>query len=290
MIDDLRALAIFAETIRHKSFRAAARGLNLSPSVVSYHVAQLEKRVGTPLLYRTTRKISLTHEGEILYAHAVDMLAAARQGLEEISSDDSDPCGRMSIMLPSVLIRSPLHQRIAEACRKYARIEFHIQYTDIRQHLVADGIDLAVFIGDMADSSLKSKRVGTLMRKLACSPDYAAKHQPARHPEDLNSWDWIQLEMLPARRMVRKKGEKYEINYSGHVHVDNVEAMTRFCLSGLGVATPPDFLVDTAIQDQRLVELIPDWQVDPLPLVAVWAGNVATNRHTRRILSYLSAP
>jgi DNA-binding transcriptional LysR family regulator len=78
MIDDLRALAIFAETIRKKSFRGAARVLNLSPSVVSYHVTQLEKRVGTPLLYRTTRKISLTHEGEILYAHASDMLAAAQ--------------------------------------------------------------------------------------------------------------------------------------------------------------------------------------------------------------------
>jgi DNA-binding transcriptional LysR family regulator len=66
--------------------------------------------------------------------------------------------------------------------------------------------------------------------------------------------------------------------------------MTRFCLAGLGVATPPDFLVDNAILDQRLVELLPGWQVDPLPLVAVWPGNVATNPNTRRLLSCLSGP
>ncbi len=78
MIDDLKAIAVFAEMARQGSFRAAADVLGLSPSVVSYHVSQLEKRVGTALIYRSTRKLSLTHEGQVLYQHAQTMLDAAQ--------------------------------------------------------------------------------------------------------------------------------------------------------------------------------------------------------------------
>lgn len=287
MIDTLRALAIFAETVRQKSFRSAAKSLNLSPSVVSYHVTQLEKRVGTPLLYRTTRKLSLTHEGETLYAHALDMLAAAEKGFDAMSAQSSAPSGKLSIMFPSVLIQSMIHHRMVEFCRKFPRIEFHIQYTDVRQNLVEEGIDLAIHIGEMDDSSLKSRRIGILNRRLVCSPSCADRHQEPRHPRDLESWEWIGIEMLPPKRVVRRGSERFEINYSGHIFVDNVTAMTHLCLSGQGVATPPDFLVDEEILAGRLITLLPEWQVDPLPLTAVWPGNITTNNNTRRLIDSL---
>jgi DNA-binding transcriptional LysR family regulator len=102
--------------VRQKSSRGAAKLLNLSPSVVSYHLTQLEKRFGTSLLYRSTRKISLTHEGEILYQHAADMLSCAQQGLSKISSVSPEPSGRLTVALPSVITRAPINRQIARFC------------------------------------------------------------------------------------------------------------------------------------------------------------------------------
>ncbi|MCG8635375.1 MAG: LysR family transcriptional regulator [Desulfobacterales bacterium] len=289
MIDELKALAVFSETVKQKSFRGAAKQLNLSPSVVSYHITQLEKRIGTPLLYRSTRKISLTHHGSILYGYTTDMLDAAREGLGKISSASPEPFGRLSIRLPSVLTRSPVNRKIAEFSSRHPGIEFHFSYSDVRQDLISNGIDLAIRVGHLEDSALKSKRIGTIERKLVCSPDYLLKYGTPQHPGDLSDWEWIRLEMLPGTRRLRKGGKTFEVKYRSHVFVDNVEAMTQFCIYGLGVATPPDYLVTESIKENNLVELIPEWKVDALDLFAVWPANASSNSNIRLLLNHLTS-
>ena len=289
MIDDLRALAIFAETVEQGSFRGAAKVLNLSPSVVSYHVTQLEKRIGTALLYRSTRKLSLTHEGEVLHRHAAEMLACAHRGLGEISSDDAEPTGRLTVALPSVITRAPLNRKIAQFCRRHPGIDFHFMYTDVRQDLIGGGIDLAIRVGNMADSALKARRVGRIDRKLVCSPDYAARHEMPNHPEDLAGWEWVKLEMLSNTRPLKRGDTVFHVNYDNHVSVDNVEAMTQFTLHGLGLSTPPDYLVDEALERGELVEILPEWRVEPLLLFAVWPANLFANSNTRRLVDHLSS-
>ncbi len=288
MIDDLRTLAIFAEIVRQKSFRGAAKLLNLSPSVVSYHVTQLEKRLGISLLYRSTRKISLTHEGEILYRHAVDMLSCAQQGLSKISSVSPEPTGRLIVALPSVITRASINRKIADFCKKYPGIDYHFHYTDIRQDMIGEGIDLAIRVGKLEDSTLKSKRIGRIDRKLVCSTDFFSHHKQPKHPEELASWKWIKLEMLPSTRsLIRDGGEVFHVTYESYVSVDSVEAMTQFCLHGLGLATPPDYLVTEALENGKLVEILPEWQVEPLPLFALWPDNLIENSNSRRLLDHL---
>jgi DNA-binding transcriptional LysR family regulator len=289
MIDDLRAIAIFAEMARQGSFRGAAKVLGLSPSVVSYHVSQLEKHVGTALVYRSTRKLSLTHEGEILYQHASDMLTSAREGLSKVSTDNKEPSGKLTVTLPSALTRAPVNYEIAEFCKLHRGIDVHISYTDVLQELIANGIDIALRIGDMKDSSLKSKRIGQVERKLVCSPDYWAQQAEPNHPQDLASWHWIKLAMLPSSRsLINKDKQSEKITFDSHLTVDNVEAMTQFCILGLGLATPPDFLVDEPLTSGTLVEVLQQWQVAPIPLYAVWHANASDNSNIRRLLNFLN--
>ena len=94
MIDELRAIAVFAKTVEAGSFRAAARELSLSPSVVSHHVSQLEDKLGVALLYRSTRRLSLTHDGEKLFHHAKEMLASAENGFDAIAKRANEPTGK----------------------------------------------------------------------------------------------------------------------------------------------------------------------------------------------------
>jgi DNA-binding transcriptional LysR family regulator len=289
MIDDLRAIAIFAEMARQGSFRGAAKVLGLSPSVVSYHVSQLEKHVGIALVYRSTRKLSLTHEGEILYQHAKDMLASASEGLSKVSTENNEPGGKLTITLPSALTRAPINREIAEFSKLHRGIELHILYTDVRQDLIENGIDMAIRVGDMMDSSLKSKRIGQVERKLVCSPAYLTQQVEPNHPQDLASWHWIKLAMLPSNRsLINADKQSEQITFNSQLTVDNVEAMAQFCILGLGLATPPDFLVEEPLASGTLVEVLQEWQVEPIPLYVVWHANASGNSNIRRLLNYLN--
>lgn len=289
MINDLRAIAIFAELVRQGSFRRAAKVLALSPSVVSYHVTQLEQRLGVALIYRSTRKISLSHEGETLYRHAEEMLAAAQRGLGQISDLSDEPSGRLTVTLPSALTRAPMTHRIGEFSRLYPGIELQILYSDRTRDLIAEGLDLAIRAGDLADSSLKSRRIGQIQRRLVCAPTCVAAYPAPQHPRDLHNWEWIRLAMLPARRtLLGPNGESETVEYSGRLSVDSVEAMTQFCLQGLGLATPPDHMVETSLQNGELVEVLPGWRVEPVPLHALWPANAAPGGNSRRLVDFLS--
>jgi DNA-binding transcriptional LysR family regulator len=288
MIDDLRSMAIFAETVRLGSFRAAAQSLELSPSVVSYHISQLEQRLGNALLYRSTRSLKLTHEGEQLFESAEQMLELAREGLEKVQPQSGSPSGRLKLALPSVLIRSPWTRKVADFARRYPDIELQISSTDERQNIVQEGVDLAFRIGTMEDSAIKFRRLGNIERKLVCSADYYRQHTTPKTPRDLSEWQWIRLSMLPRERTLKTPGRKaVTVQFKNCVSVNSVELMTQFCRFGLGVATPPSFLVEAAINEGELVELLPGWSVDPIPVYAVWPENVSAHSNAKLLLKYL---
>ncbi|NIB41741.1 LysR family transcriptional regulator [Pseudomaricurvus alkylphenolicus] len=281
-------MAIFAETVRLGSFRAAAQSLDLSPSVVSYHISQLEQRLGNALLYRSTRSLKLTHEGEQLFESAEQMLELARTGLAKVQPQADVPSGRLKLALPSVLIRSPWARKVADFAHQYPGIELQISSTDERQNIVQEGVDLAFRIGAMEDSAIKSRRLGNIERKLVCSADYYHRHTPPKTPRDLSDWQWIRLSMLPRERTLKKPGRKpVTVQFVNCVSVNSVELMTQFCRFGLGVATPPDYLVDEAITESELVELLPDWSVDPIPVYAVWPENVSAHSNAMLLLKSL---
>jgi len=314
MIDELRGLAIFAETAKQGSFKKAALELKLSPSVVSYHISELEKRIDCALIYRSTRKLSLTHEGQVLLVHAEKMLQEVEAGLEKVMANDQELRGKLSITLPSALTRSPLIKQIAQFSQANPLIELDIVFSDVRQDLIADNIDLAIRIGDMADSGLISKRISVVKRTLVCTPDFIQSQHLQQglrqgldikviadlEPKDIVSWPWIKLSMLSnKRRLIAKtssgkqqKQKSLELEFTSQITVDSVEAMTQFCLLGSGIATPPDFLVEQALADGNLVELLPSWQVEDLPLYAVWHNSGMAglaNKKVRRLLEQLSA-
>jgi DNA-binding transcriptional LysR family regulator len=141
----------------------------------------------------------------------------------------------------------------------------------------------------MDDSSFMSKRIGKINRKLVCSYDYWKENKKPIYPHDLTKWNWIKLDMLPNHRtLINTEGEKCEIAFKSNISVNSVEAMTQLCINGAGIATPPDFLVEREIKNNILIELLPNWQVEPIPLYAVWPSNVFQNSSAKRLLDFLT--
>ncbi len=288
MIDDLRAVAIFAKTVEAGSFRQAAKELKLSPSVVSHHIAQLEERLGVTLLYRSTRQLSLTQEGKTLFGHAKDMLMAAEQGLNSIALQSPEPTGRLSITLPSFFTKSKLIQSIADFAKTYPKIALSLYFTDIKQDLIQEGIDLAFRIGELSDSALKAKKLFDMPRKLVASPAYMKTHEKPQKPQDLADWDWIGLKMRSYRRtLIHQSGEQCELEFKPRIIADSVEAVSQLAVTGLGLATPPAFLVDAALKQNELIEILPTWEISSLAVYAVWPPNTMKSALTFRLLSFL---
>ncbi len=273
MINDLRQLAIFAKTAELNSFRKAALELNLSPSVVSYHIDQLEEKLNTSLLYRSTRKLSLTPEGRRLLQSAQQMIRAAESGMQAINALHDTLSGTLTITIPAVTIHSPLFKKISAFIADNPKIHIDMIVTDKRMDLINEGIDLAIRIGrkELKQSSLKSQKIGEIPRLLVASPSLAKSYSHPIRPKDLSFWPWLGLKMLPLeRKLIHQSKKPALIKYTPRIQVDNVAALTQMTLQGLGVSTPPDFLIDAALKQKKLIHLLPEWQVPPIELFAVW--------------------
>ena len=288
MIDDLKAMALYVQTVELGSFSAAANACNLSPSVVSYHISQLEKKYGTALLYRSTRSLSQTHEGEAFYEHAKQMAESADKAFNLLSGKSEIPMGKLSISIPAALIRSHYTTIISDFCKLYPKIEFSISYTDKRQSLVSEGIDLAIRLGKLPDSSLKVRTLGQVARKLVCTRAYAEERPLPTHPNDLASWDWIKMKMMPSYRDFEHVSLGHSrLTFAPRIEVDNVEAMHQFSMQGLGLSSPPDFIVEDDLQSGLLVEVLPEWKVFAMKVYAVWPSNAVKDGLTIRFLNFL---
>ena len=169
MIDQLRQMAIFAKTIDHGSFRGAARDLRLSPSVVSHHISQLEEHLGVALIYRSTRKLSLTPQGETLLQAARKMLEAVESELLELSLSATEPSGELRLTLPSVLSQSHLTDLIAAFSMRYPRIRISLDFSDIRKDLMDGGLDIAIRMGFKRKNAGSSRKLFKVNRKIVAS-------------------------------------------------------------------------------------------------------------------------
>ncbi len=289
MLDDLRAITLFVRTVDLGSFRAVATSFNISPSVVSHHVGQLEEKYGVALLYRSTRKLSLTDEGRRFYERAREMVASATEALNILNEDSLSPHGKLTLSMPAALVRGEFTKKIASFIAKFPNVEVSLRCTDETVDLIASGVDLALRTGELKDSSLKSRRVGSVKRKLICAPDYLKTRNAPKSPQDLQNWDWVRLKMLPPIRDFKNgSGETTSVHFKPKLEADSVEAMYQLALLGCGLATPPEYLTADDIAAGRLVHVLPEWTIPDMKIYAIWPPNASKDSLSMRFLEFLT--
>ena len=221
MLNHLRAIYIFVKAVELGSFRATAKALSLSPSVVSYQISRLEKDLEVALLYRSTRRLSLTSEGRELYELMAALVAGAERGVDQLTAALSEPVGRLQVTLAASFSRENITRQIAAFARQHPRVEMSVRFSDEQKDLIADGIDLAIRSGPIADSSLQARKLFSLERILVASPRYLARMPRAEQPDDLADWDWIWLDVTAEHREFRHRqsGERQNVKLNKRVIV-----------------------------------------------------------------------
>lgn len=289
MIEKLRSIAIFATVVDQGSFRAAALHLGLAPSRVSEIVSELERELGVTLLYRTTRQLSLTHEGRLLHEKAQDMLNAAEIGLDAINLLSKEPTGSLRVTAPAFVTQTALMNTFSKFAGDYPGVNLNFHFSDHPQDLIKDGFDVAIRAGWLADSEFLTRKIGQVDRLLVGSPDYFASKPPPETPEDLEDCDWVRFVMRPDEtELTSASGKTASVTGKSHIAVNTAEALYEFATRGLGLTVIPEHLACLGFQRGDLVHVLPDWSPRPLGLHAVWPDHSRRENLTTLFVRFLA--
>ncbi|WP_299916889.1 LysR family transcriptional regulator [uncultured Roseobacter sp.] len=289
MIDQLRQIAIFAKAVDHGSFRAAAKALRLSPSVVSHHITHLEEQLGVALLYRSTRKLSLTRDGERLIGAARAMIDAAEAGLNAISDMAAQPSGVLRVTAPAVLAQSSIVKRMAEFSIAHPGVRLNLDFSDLRREVIGDGIDVALRMGWLEDSALKARKLYDVDRCLVAASSYLSTRPTPDTPKDVEHWDWVELTQVKPMSEFQKAGHQPELlKPAARLSVNDAHALYHLARSGAGLAIVPDFLMEEDAAAGVVRHVLPDWSVAPVGVFAVWPPNAPKEGLTSLFVKFLA--
>jgi DNA-binding transcriptional LysR family regulator len=288
-MDKTQEMASFVAVVEAGSFVGAADALGLSKAAVSRQVGDLERRLGTRLLHRTTRRLSLTDDGQLFHARAKEVLAAIDEAESEITSRSGEPSGLLRINAPltfGVLHLAPLWGRFADA---HPKVSLEIDLSDRIVDLVEEGYDLAVRITNLPSSQLVSRQLAKSRMVLCASPDYLARHGVPAHPRDLAAHRVISYSYWSTRDEWSFTGPDGEVRVrtQPRIHANNGDTCRAAALDHQGIILQPDFLVGDDLRQGTLVELLPDYASLTIGIHAVYPTRKYLPIKTRRMVDFL---
>jgi LysR family transcriptional regulator for bpeEF and oprC len=284
-MDRFLLMHCFARAVETGSFSAVARELGTGQPNVSRHIASLEQHLGTRLLHRSTRKLTLTPEGERYYNEARRVLDAVTEAESNARGEDR-PSGLLRIACPTALGRTHLLPRIKTLLRRYPEMDLDLQIGDRFIDLVEEGVDLAIRIGMLKDSALKARRIGTAERVCVASPGYLAEHSAPRVPEDLLQHDCILYTLLASGSTWSFRDS--EVAGSGRFRVNSPDGVQRVVLDGLGIAYTPVWLFEEALLDGRVQALLLDHLGPASPIHIVYPAKRLLPRRASVFMDFIA--
>jgi DNA-binding transcriptional LysR family regulator len=285
-------MEVFVRVVEAGGLSAAGRDLGLAPSSVSRRISDLEDSLGVTLLHRTTRKLSLTEAGEIYYEQTRDIVRAVEEANLAVGERRGGPSGTLRITVPASVARQHIAPAVAAFQTQYPTVRVAMAVTDRMVDIIEDGLDVAVRIGRLEDSSLIARQMGIARRLLCASPAYLKRAGRPDHPEQLTEHACLTLRTHPGSNLWRFRDGKalIEVRATGMFFADDGETLVAAACAGLGLVLVPEWLVGTEISRGRLVEVLTDYDPEPAqtPLFAVYAPGPYTPPKVRAFVDFLA--
>lgn len=287
MMNTDNELAFFCLLIKHGSLVSTARELNLPPPAVSRRLSQLEERLGVRLLNRTTRRISLTHEGEIYFENALRILQEINALEQRVSSSRTTPKGLLRVNAPFGFGRSYIAPAISSFAKVFPDIEVQLHLTDRPIHLPNEAIDVSIHFGQIPDSRLIAKKIAANKRLLCASPAYIQNAGEPLTPRDLSTHQCIILRQNDAAyanwRLTRGNQEE-TIKVHGQLSSNDGQVAINWALEGYGILMRAEWDVSKYLTSGRLVQVLKDYDTQPADIYAVYIDRL---EHSPRVAYFL---
>lgn len=274
ILDDLRAMAIFATVVRSGSFAAAARSLGLTRAVVSHHIRALETKLGVPLAQRSTRSFSLTPAGQAFRVHCERLLDEAVDGIRSMELIRAEPRGEVRLTCSHHFGTKRILPALVAFRRRYPAVRLHVAMSDANVDIVQHGVELAVRAGPLADSSLVARPLLREQTMLCAAPAYLRKHRALVSVEELSEHRWVIYPPSQKSTVVSAGGQRFEIPVQGDIVTDSAASRLAFVLAGDGIARLPAYDAASLVASGDLVHVLPEAETAPLEIFLVHSKRI----------------
>lgn len=266
-LPDLEAWAIFACVVENRSFSGAASAIGVSKATVSKAITRLEARLGQSLFHRTSRRLTLTESGRGLAEHAQRILADAQTAEEAAHDSATAHSGLVRITAPMTLGLRHLAPAIADFLGQHPGIEIDLNLTDAKVDIIAEGIDIALRIADLPDSSLRARRFGQIRLHAVAAPSYFDRRGRPTHPAQLGEHACLGYSNATGPwRFFGAEGAEVAVRPAGPLRANSSDALLPALRAGLGIGVLPDFSVDTDLASGALEVVLGEWWTAPVAL------------------------
>jgi DNA-binding transcriptional LysR family regulator len=290
MNDRLQELTVFVRVGEAGSFTRAARDMNLSQPSVSRIVGQLVARLGVKLLLRTTRRLTLTAAGEKFLERARDILAEldnaedAARGLDSLR-------GTIRVALPVVYGTREVIPRLPAFLDRHPLLQIELRVSDLYQDLVAEGVDVAIRLGKLSDSTFGARTLAILPRFLVAAPAYLKAHGTPRTPADLANHNCIFGPNGFGREswVFKRRNTVISVDVTGRVRTDSGPGLYASVMSGLGIAQASAAMCNAELRAGTLVTLLTDYVLEPVEVHAVLPGGPRPSAKVQAFVDFLAA-
>jgi DNA-binding transcriptional LysR family regulator len=287
---DLNNITILNQVIDSGSFTQAATNLGMTKSTVSRKLAELEEHLGVKLITRSTRKLGLTQEGEIFYQASVRVLDIMQQTELELTANQSLIRGHLNLAMPVEIGHHVMSEYINSFLKRYPEVSINVEMTNREVDIIGSGIDLYVQIGEINDSSLVARTIDYSERIIVATPDYLATYGNIHSPDDLKS-PHHQIKIVNAVKVpslyLNQVDKTIRANLPYRLKVNTITACKSACLSGLGIATLPEFICRQHIKNGELVQILPEWELPRAAISLVFPQNKLIPKRLRVFIDHV---
>lgn len=265
---NLNRLAVFVAVVEAGSLTAAAARLGLAKAMVSTHIQRLEREVGASLLVRTTRQLRVTESGRAFYDASCRILQAADEALSAVSGASAPVRGTLRVSAPNDYGTLVVAPALVDLRHAYPDLNVELICNDRYVDLIADGIDIAIRLGRLADSNYRAVTIGGFVKWVVASPAFVAKWGKPRSPAALAKWPFVAQSVLPHPLTLELQradgtGDVKSVRCGSELLVNTADAARAATLSGGGFGLLTDFSIAADVEAGRLVRLLPEWTTAP---------------------------
>lgn len=273
-MNKLQAMQVFVRVVETGGITKAADSLGVPKATATTLIQKLEATLGVRLLNRTTRRVSVTPDGAAYYDRCVAILTLVRDTEESLGKQHATPQGRLRVDVPTLMARSVFVPALPRFFSRYPDVELALAGSERRADLIEEGIDCAVWSGEIEESNYVARRVGFLYFATCAAPAYLAKYGRPQHPNDLVNHKCINHFSPRTGRVAdwvfSKSGVRVQTSLQGYIALEDENSYVAAAEAGLGIAQIPAFVLKDSMERGTLDLVLGDWFPEPSPLYVVY--------------------
>ncbi|GAB0108793.1 LysR family transcriptional regulator [Pseudoalteromonas distincta] len=288
-MDKLTTMKTFLAVVQEGSFSKAADKLDISPQLVSKYISALEDNLRTRLLHRTTRKVSVTEAGNQYYQRCQQVLIDIEDMENSLNNLSENVSGVLSISAPMSFGTKHLAGLLVDFQKQYPNLKLDLRLTDQYVDIVEQGIDIALRIGVLKNSTLIAKKIAPIHLAVFASPDYLERHGTPQTLLDLQSHNYLRYSHSePTKRLFGVNELKSELKLESNFVANNGDLLLNTAIAGGGIAMQPTFIAGEALAQGKVVRILQDYEPDPMGLYMVYANRQFLPSKVRAFVDFAS--